>query len=69
MTLAQTASGATADGVMGPGTLAAINKQEPKTFLALFALHKIARYVHIVEKRPDSRKFFYGWVKRTLEGA
>lgn len=68
VTLAQTASGATADGVMGPGTIAAINKQDPKTFLALFALHKIARYTHIVEKRPDSRKFFFGWVKRTLEG-
>lgn len=69
VTLAQTASGSPADGLMGTNTIKAINEQDPKTFLAMFALHKIARYVHIVEKRPDSRKYFYGWVRRTLEGA
>lgn len=68
VTLAQTASGAPTDGLMGTDTLAAINKKDPQTFLALFALHKIARYIHIVEKRPESRKYFYGWVRRTLEG-
>jgi lysozyme family protein len=68
VTLAQTACGLEADGVMGKDTLTALNQQDPKTFLALFALHKIARYVHIVDKRPESRKFFFGWVKRTLEG-
>ncbi len=55
------------DGTIGPVTLEKINKQDPRTFLALFALHKIARYLSICEKRQDSKKFFYGWVKRTVE--
>jgi lysozyme family protein len=65
--LAQFTVGAKADGVVGNITLGKINAYDPHTFLALFALNKIARYVNICEKRHDSKKFFYGWVKRTLE--
>jgi lysozyme family protein len=65
--LAQFAVGADPDGTIGPDTLAKINQQDPRTFLAFFSLHKIARYLSICEKRQDSKKFFYGWVKRTLE--
>jgi lysozyme family protein len=68
MKLAQATVGAEADGVIGPATLEKINADDPRAFLALFALHKIARYVSICEKRSESKKFFYGWVKRTLEG-
>lgn len=55
------------DGTIGPVTVGKLNQQDPRTFLALFALHKIARYLSICEKRQDSKKFFYGWVKRTVE--
>jgi lysozyme family protein len=55
------------DGVIGPITLAKLNADDPRAFLALFALHKIARYVGICEQRQESRKYFFGWVKRTLE--
>lgn len=65
--LAQITVKAEPDGVIGPVTLQKINAEEPRVFLALFALSKIARYVSICEKRQDSKKFFYGWVKRTLE--
>ena len=65
--LAQFTVGAEPDGVIGNVTLEKINSYDPHTFLALFALNKIARYLHICEKRQDSKKFFYGWVKRTLE--
>jgi lysozyme family protein len=65
--LAQFTVGAEPDGVIGNVTLEKINAFDPRTFLALFALNKIARYLHICEKRKDSKKFFYGWVKRTLE--
>jgi lysozyme family protein len=68
MKLAQTKVGVKADGVIGPATLGKINADEPRAFLALLALHKIARYLSICEKRSESRKYFYGWVKRTLEG-
>jgi len=65
--LAQFTVGVEADGVIGNVTLEKINAYDPRTFLALFALNKIARYLHICEKRQDSKKFFYGWVKRTVE--
>ncbi len=65
--LAQAAVNAEQDGVIGPATLQKINAEDPRTFLAIFALHKIKRYVRICDQRPDSKKFFYGWVKRTLE--
>ena len=65
--LAQITVGAEPDGTIGPVTLQKINADDPRAFLALFALHKIARYIHICEKREESKKFFYGWIKRTVE--
>lgn len=66
--LAQMTVGINTDGVIGSETLKKINADDPKAFLSLFALNKIARYVAICEKNQGSKKFFYGWVKRTLEG-
>ena len=57
-----------ADGVMSDATLAAINAMSPELFIAKFSLNKVARYVSICEKRADSKKFFFGWVRRTLDG-
>ena len=66
--LAQISVQAEPDGVIGPKTLKKLNTEDKKTFLALFALAKIGRYVNICEKNNTSRKYFYGWVRRTLEG-
>ena len=66
--LAQITVGAEPDGVIGPATLQKINADDPRAFLALFTLNKIARYISICDKRQESRKFFFGWVKRALEG-
>lgn len=66
--LAQITVQAEPDGVIGPKTLAKINNDDPRAFLAVFALAKIGRYVNICEKRKTSRKYFFGWVRRTLEG-
>lgn len=66
--VAQIAAGAKADGVIGPVTLQKINEDDKRAFLATFALAKISRYASICEKRKESRKYFYGWVRRTLEG-
>jgi lysozyme family protein len=54
------------DGVIGPASVAAINGFEPELFLASFTIAKISRYISICEKRPTSRKYFYGWVRRSL---
>ncbi|MDA8404993.1 MAG: hypothetical protein M0Z56_12500 [Desulfobacteraceae bacterium] len=66
--LAQITVGAEPDGIIGPKTIEKINNDDPRAFLATFALNKIARYVSICDKRKESKKFFFGWVKRTLEG-
>jgi len=66
--LAQISVQATPDGVIGPKTLKKLNTEDKKTFLAVFALAKIGRYLKICETNTSSRKYFYGWVRRTLEG-
>ncbi len=66
--LAQIAVQAEPDGVIGAETLKKINEDDKRAFLAVFALAKIGRYVSICEKRKSSRKYFFGWVRRTLEG-
>ncbi|MBB3187840.1 glycoside hydrolase family 108 protein [Microbacter margulisiae] len=65
--LAQMVVESNADGVIGPESLGKINAFDPDHFLASFALAKIARYITIVRKRPESRKYLYGWVCRALE--
>ena len=66
--LAQLSVNAEPDGIIGPKTLERLNAEDKKTFLALFAIAKIGRYASICEKNSSSRKYFYGWVRRTLEG-
>lgn len=64
--LAQMVVETTPDGVIGPESINKINNFDPEHFLAAFTVAKIARYVGIVKKRSDSRKYFYGWVRRAL---
>lgn len=64
--LAQIAVRTIPDGVIGSKTLEKINSIDKRTFLAVFALAKIERYIEICERRSTSRKYFFGWTKRTL---
>lgn len=64
--LAQKIVGATADGIIGQKSIAAINSYNTELFNAKFTIEKITHYIHIVEKRPTSRKFFYGWIRRAI---
>jgi lysozyme family protein len=64
--LAQMVVGAKADGVIGSKSLELINSYDVDLFLASFIIAKISRYISIIEKRPASRKYFYGWVRRAL---
>jgi lysozyme family protein len=66
ITLAQSVTGAVTDGVAGPKTCEAINRFPADHFLAAFAVAKICRYVEICRKRPESKKYFFGWVIRAL---
>ena len=66
--LAQAVADVKADGVIGAKSIEAINKLDEKQFITSFTLAKIARYVHLCEKRTENRKFFFGWVRRALGG-
>ncbi|MEI6091953.1 MAG: putative peptidoglycan-binding domain-containing protein, partial [bacterium] len=67
--LAQLVVEADPDGVIGPATITKLNAFDPDHFLAAFTVAKIARYISIVKKRPESRKYFYGWICRTINNA
>lgn len=67
--LLQVVVGATPDGVMGTKTLEALNATEPRLFMALYALARIARYRDIVARDRSQGKFLLGWINRTLQEA
>jgi hypothetical protein len=54
------------DGCAGIITTAALNNFNPDHFMAAYAIEKIKRYVQVVAKRPQSKKFFAGWVIRSV---
>lgn len=64
--LAQMVVDAKPDGVIGGESVKLINAFSEELFLASFTIAKISRYLTIVEKRPTSRKYLYGWVRRAL---
>ena len=65
---AQVAIAQTPDGILGTGTLAAINRALAPEFIILFTLAKIARYVNICNKNREQSKFLLGWLNRALKG-
>jgi lysozyme family protein len=67
--LVQIAAGLEPDGVLDANTLQAINDADPSTFAAAYVLAKITRYLALVKKNRKLEKYFYGWVRRTLEVA
>lgn len=67
--LVQLVVGTTPDGSMGAKTVEAVNAMEPRLFLALYALARIARYRDIVTRKRDQQKFLLGWINRTLQEA
>src|SRR5205814_1652285 len=64
--LAQHVVNASPDGVIGNNTITAINAMDAEFFLASFTVAKVVRYVSIVNKRPVSRKYFFGWISRAV---
>ena len=64
--LAQQVVDASCDGVIGPKTVQAINNFQPDHFIAAFTVEKCRKYIAICKKRPDSRKYFFGWIERAV---
>ena len=53
----------TVDGRIGPNTIAAVKDLETERFRAF----RIKHYVDVVNKKPYTEKFYYGWFRRALE--
>jgi lysozyme family protein len=56
------------DGVMGPGTIAALGQVEPSVLVAFLFRRRTQGYLAIVDKHPDQRINFHGWICRLAAG-
>ena len=52
------------DGILGPQTLMAVNRADPKRLLQVLRWRAAERYFHIAEHRPQMRAFLFGWLRR-----
>ena len=64
--LAQRLVGATQDGVVGPKTLAAINKFDDTVFDEMYDILENEYYKEIVTANPSKRIFAKGWRNRAV---
>jgi lysozyme family protein len=60
----QQSLGVVVDGVMGPGTLAAATKADPKRAIEQFSETKERFYKGLVDRDPSQQKFIHGWLAR-----
>jgi hypothetical protein len=56
------------DGVMGPGTIAALGQVEPSVLVAFLFRRRTQGYLAIVDKHPDQRINFHGWICHLAAG-
>lgn len=54
----------TADGIVGPKTIRALNEQDPKEFFDKLSSRRRAYLESICKTRPANRKFLKGWLRR-----
>ena len=64
ITKVQKALGLTADGIVGPKTIGAINSREPRRLFELIKNVRISHYQAIVAANPSQKIFLKGWVNR-----
>ena len=59
--------GVTADGIIGPKTLAALERHDPNIVYREVLAHRIAYYMRIVARDPVQVGFARGWARRIAE--
>lgn len=63
----QRAVGVADDGAIGPGTMAAVAKADPRHALEQFSAAKASFYKGLVDRDPSQAKFIKGWLNRVAE--
>lgn len=64
ITIPQKAIGVTADGIVGPKTIAAVNTKDPKQLFDLIRKERLAYIERICRSRPTNLKYKRGWLNR-----
>lgn len=64
ITIPQKAIGVTADGIVGPKTIAAVNAKDPKQLFDLIRKERLAYIERICKSRPTNLKYKRGWLNR-----
>lgn len=64
ITIPQKAIGVTADGVVGPKTIASVNARDPKQLFDLIKKERMAYIERICKSRPTNVKYKNGWLNR-----
>jgi len=64
ITIPQQVLGVTVDGIVGPKTLAALNKQNPAQFFSRIVAERKAYIDRICASRPIYNKYKRGWLNR-----
>lgn len=64
ITIPQKAIGVTADGIVGPKTIAAVNAKDPKQLFDLIRKERLAYIERICRSRPANLKYKKGWLNR-----
>lgn len=59
----QSAIGVTADGIIGPKTLYALNSDSKSAFYKILGRRQYF-YQKLVEKNPENKKYIKGWTRR-----
>ena len=54
----------TADGIVGPKTLAAVNAQDPKELVKKVYNARVSHFNSIVRANPSQKKWLKGWMNR-----
>ncbi len=55
------------DGVLGPVTIGAIQKQDPQKLMYELLKERVSYYTTITMRNSRFQVFFLGWIRRTIE--
>jgi lysozyme family protein len=64
LTFAQSIAGVTADGIIGPNSIRAINSQDSLIFFNRYQAVRKSWYEGLVKRRPSNQVFLRGWLRR-----